>query len=160
MKFIFRLLLILICAINTSYGQALFAVNSFTENHIQFQDSVVVVSTLGATCEGETIQDSLMVITDFIIPTFLNTNPTLTDDIVKMEGIQLYPNPVPDALMLHRDNWKEDYIVEIFQTSGQSVRKMKWDAGIENLQMSCGNFTRGIYFIAVSNYDLSKRATF
>ena len=155
-------LLILCIGIGISYiqllpGQVIVLGENFDNRTIDQNDSIIVISTLGSAFASYSSQDNILVTSEPIFPFQINTG---TKNIPHIEGLKLFPNPVPDKLMIQRATWDEDYIVEIFQTTGQLIRKAKWEKGAETLEMSFASLASAIYFVTISNQDLTQSSTY
>ncbi len=155
MKFIFILLLACFPWKNFLEAQEGTITGSFKNTQITIQDSVVLVSTLGAPYEYAILQNDVLLTSSPLIY-HIEEDTTSLASLQPIEGLNVLPNPVMDVMVIQRKDVSEDLHVNFVDSRGEMIRKLIWTSGVETLQPSLQSFASGIYFISITNTQGTK----
>jgi photosystem II stability/assembly factor-like uncharacterized protein len=115
------------------------------------ESSLINQNLKGCTMSGNTyyaVGDSGTIITKKLT---VNDNLTMTPEQESGEGVKVFPNPCSDILniILPRIDDKEDFLITIFNSSGQIIKQKQFNTGYGNLTFPIGTteLENGIYLL-------------
>jgi hypothetical protein len=156
MKLSILALLCWLASLNLPCAQELIVIGGIENKTIHQQDSIVVLSVLGSPFHHTALQNNLLVLTTFNPFIFSSDSITSTQTLSSIEGLNVYPNPTPDILVMHRTDILEAFDIDVHDMNGIRVRSWKWPPGVGSFQPSFQSLTPGVYLLAVSNEGKTK----
>ncbi len=159
MKIIFILLCCPFFTLQVVHSQIIVG-ESFTNRSVIRQDSFVVISNLGKPFNQNDQFGQIFVTSEFIPFTVNKPDTTGINFIGTLEGLKIYPNPVPKVVVMERENVKEQYYIRVFQLDGKLIQKLTWTEGIPMFQLSLEGYPAGMYVFAISDKSSTHRSTF
>lgn len=138
---------------------------SLLPDYLVFPDNPISVSLLeigqeidcisGCFAENQSLNGSI----DNLIIKDCNENisckqfPVGFDDVVRVEEIKVYPNPVEEVLWVEWGDEKEYSIIQIVDLQGKIIYRNQIFAGIQNSNINVANLLPGIYQISLFNLN-------
>jgi hypothetical protein len=156
MKTIILTLLACVSGWIDTVGQGAVVIGGFRNTDLVVQDDIISMATFADPVGGTTSQNGLLVTSDFFPFFFSADTVTATGDLEKIEGLQVFPNPTPDILVIQREEVEEDFSIEIFDINGVLLHSYTWPMGVGTYQPSFQAFAPGPYFISIMNQDKTR----
>lgn len=82
------------------------------------------------------------------------TNTTGFESLEANKGLDIYPNPAKDCLNILNIN-NETFDLALYDLQGQLVDTIHSDSHLLNMPLSNSKYSKGIYFVRISNKDKS-----
>ena len=145
----------------TAASQGAVAVPSFRNRQVVRQDNVIAISTLGEWNAFASTGDGVLVTSDF--PLYLVVVPDTSTAVAteqRIEGVNVFPNPAPDILVIQRKDHRMQYLIEVCTIDGRRVQSQDWHAGVDVYQLSLQGYAPGTYVVTISDTVHNCRSTY
>ena len=124
------------------------------------QDGLMLISSLGEAMNSLDLSGDLTVVGGYYPSALFDTTaPSGTRDYPPIEGLQAWPNPTSDAVILETtDKQHSAYRITLYNDAGQGVDTRTWSTGSFTIEIPLGIVVPGTYFIEVFDHVLVKRS--
>jgi hypothetical protein len=127
--------------------------------YIAYQDTSLFFSSFGKSVAGTVVDNDNVLTTDvMLLLRLLGQGTTGQRDILPVEGIVVYPNPVLHTLILETAG-RGELDVQIFHLDGRSSYCQRWSDN-EVLAIPLAQYATGVYILRVSEPGTARMSSY
>lgn len=141
-------------------AQELIVIAEMRNHIVSSGDSLIAVSTFGDPFSGTSIENGIVVSTDIPIHLLFREVMTSVPDLPIIEGINAYPNPLHNLLILERNDVSTTFHLTITGINSTNPTEYTWESGNAKFELDIGKLIPGLYQVLITNEKITQARMF